>query len=291
MSRNTPRLLIASHPGKPTTTPKCFTAGSRFETVRGSSSSDAVLARGLQLHAGMTRPPTLFAHVARGLSHFAELLWPARCAACDAVGRAPFCADCALALLETPSGCPVCGVPQPEEQLPSLIPRRCAACVAQAPPFAQVRAPYLYWGALAEAIAAFKYRGRAELAEGLSALFLAAEAPRVDVIAPVPLHPRRLRERGYDQAHLLAVELGKRLRLPVRPLLRRVRATRPQVGLDREGRAYNVLGAFRASGPVRGLRVCLVDDVFTTGATARAATLALLEAGAREVVVRALARA
>lgn len=245
----------------------------------------------MHIHGGMTRLSPFFAHVARALAFLAELVWPPRCAACDAVGRSPFCADCALALLETPCGCPVCGAPQPEEDLPALIPRRCGACTAQGPPFAQARAPYLYWGALAEAITSFKYRGRAELAEGLSALFLLAETPRVDVLVPIPLHPRRLCERGYDQAYLLAVELGKRLRLPVRPLLRRVRSTRQQVGLDREGRAHNVLGAFRALGPVRGQRVCLVDDVFTTGATARAATLALLEAGAREVVVRTLARA
>lgn len=251
----------------------------------------------LHLPWAMTRPlrslrsAHTFAPLVRGLSQLAALLWPARCAACDVVGRAPFCGDCAPSLLETPCGCPVCGAPQPEELLPALIPRRCGACAAQAPPFAQARAPYLYWGALAEAISAFKYRGREDLAESLSALFLLAEAPRVDVLVPVPLHPRRLRERGYDQAHLLAVELGKRLGMPARPLLRRVRSTRPQVGLDREGRLHNVLGAFRARGAVRGQRVCLVDDVFTTGATARAAALALLEEGAKEVVVRALARA
>lgn len=227
----------------------------------------------------------------RGLGALGRLLWPPRCAACDAAGEEPFCPSCAESLLESPPGCPVCGDPQDAALLPEVVPRRCARCADRAPPFARARAPYLYWGALAEGIEAFKYRGREELAWPLSALLVAAGAPRVDALVPVPLHPRRLRERGYDQAWLLARAAGERLGLPVRALLERRVATRPQVGLDRAGRARNVAGAFSAAPGARGLSLCLVDDVFTTGATAGEAARALLLAGARRVEVRTLARA
>jgi predicted amidophosphoribosyltransferase len=100
-----------------------------------------------------------------------------------------------------------------------------------------------------------------------------------------------LRERGYDQARLLAVGAAKRFRLPVESLLNRVRMTGQQVGRDRVARERNVRGAFRASPRARDLRICLIDDVLTTGATAAAATEALLEAGAARVEVRTLARA
>ena len=111
------------------------------------------------------------------------------------------------------------------------------------------------------------------------------------MVAPIPLHAARLRERGYDQAALLAREAGRRFGLPLRPLLVRVRPTRQQVGLDRTRRDQNVRAAFRALRGAAGVRVCLIDDVLTTGATAAEAARALLFAGAIRVEVRTLARA
>jgi ComF family protein len=108
---------------------------------------------------------------------------------------------------------------------------------------------------------------------------------------PIPLHLRRLRQRGYDQAELLAAGASRRFGLPLAGLLLRVRETGQQVGRDRTSRERSVLGAFRARGPVQGARICLVDDVLTTGATASAAAAALLDAGAARVEVRTLARA
>jgi ComF family protein len=122
-------------------------------------------------------------------------------------------------------------------------------------------------------------------------LFAGCEPPRADVVAPLPLHASRLHERGYDQAHLLAAAAARRFGLPLVPLLVRVRATRHQVGLDRRRRAQNVAGAFRADARAEGLRVCLVDDVLTTGATAAEGAGALLRRGAISVEVRTLARA
>jgi len=220
-----------------------------------------------------------------------NLLFPTRCAACDVLGESPFCATCAETLVPAPAGCPVCGVPQDEALLPALKPRRCPHCRVQPPRFALASAAYLHGGALAEAIYRLKYERREDLGVELGVLFEACTVPRSDLLVPIPLHRRRLRQRGYDQARLLADGASRRFRIPVAPLLRRVRETGQQVGRDRTARERSVRGAFAASGRVLGLRICLIDDVLTTGATASAAAAALLEAGAARVEVRTLARA
>jgi ComF family protein len=219
------------------------------------------------------------------------LLFPDRCGACETLCDGPFCSSCADTLMPVGAGCPVCGEPSDEALLPALRPRRCPRCRASPPPYERARAPYLLGGALADAIHRFKYEGREELARPLSALFAGCEAPRADVIVPVPLHASRLRERGYDQAALLARHAARRWGLPLRPLLRRIRPTRQQVGQDRRRREENVRGAFRAAAAAADLRICLVDDVLTTGATAAEAAGSLLRAGAIRVEVRTLARA
>ena len=211
------------------------------------------------------------------LERASAMLFPDRCGACWKECEGPFCETCAESLVPTPAGCPVCGEPADEALLPALRPRRCARCRERAPPFAKARAPYLHGGPLAEAIWRLKYDG--------------CEAPRSRLVAPIPLHVSRLRERGYDQAALLARAAAQRFGLPYADLLLRARPTKAQVGLDRTRRETNVRGAFRARRPVPGARVCLVDDVLTTGATAAEAARALLAAGASSVEVRTLARA
>ena len=217
-----------------------------------------------------------------------DLIFPLRCAACDAPGESPFCGVCAETLVPLGGGCPLCGAPSDDAP---LRPRRCVHCRARPPPFALATAPWLHGGALAEAIHRLKYDRREDLGPALGVLFEGCAPPRSDCLCPIPLHPRRLRERGYDQARLLADAASKRFRLPVESLLARVRDTGQQVGRDRAARERNLRGAFRASPRARGLRVCLIDDVLTTGATAAAAAEALLLAGAARVEVRTLARA
>jgi ComF family protein len=141
-----------------------------------------------------------------------------------------------------------------------------------------------------------KYRNGRALALPLGSIMATwcdAHALRADVIVPVPLHPDRLRERGYNQAALLARELERRVGLPVREsVLSRVRYTRSQMELDAEARRRNVQGAFRcADGRVRGQHVLLVDDVCTTGATIAACADALRAGGAARVEALTLARA
>ena len=216
-----------------------------------------------------------------------ETLFPDRCAACDAPLEAPFCGPCADTLVPCEGGCPVCAAPADD----LLKPRRCAACRERAPPFARAAAPYLHGGALMEAIHRLKYERREDLARCLGVLFDACEPPKAHALVPIPLHPSRLRQRGYDQARLLAAAAGSRFGIPVRDVLVRHRRTPHQVGLDRQARERNLRGAFTANGDLTGLRLCLIDDVLTTGATAAAAATALLEAGAARVEVRTLARA
>ena len=147
-----------------------------------------------------------------------------------------------------------------------------------------------YGGPLRRAIHRFKYEGERSLALELGALVAArvaadlATGVALDVVVPASLHPDRARLRGYDQAAMLAAEVAARTGLPLAPVLRRTRASRPQVDLDRAERAANLRGAFAAEpGSLRGLGVALVDDVATTGATLAAATGALRAAGARAV--------
>lgn len=147
-----------------------------------------------------------------------------------------------------------------------------------------------YGGPLARAIRRFKYDGERALSGELGDLVAAcvaadlARGVRLDVVVPAVLHAARAGDRGYDQAQLLAARVAAACALPLRAPLRRVRASRPQVELDRAARAENVRGAFIAeAGALHGLAVALVDDVATTGATLAAASGALRAAGAAAV--------
>jgi ComF family protein len=148
------------------------------------------------------------------------------------------------------------------------------------------------------AIHELKYRGRRRVAGRLVEKLLEQGSARAllegcDLVVPVPLHPRRLRERGYNQASLLAQELGRRTGRPCgEGALVRRKDTTPQYGLSAAARRRNVAGAFavRRRGLIAGRVVTLVDDVFTTGATSYACARALKEAGAREVRLLSLAR-
>ena len=153
----------------------------------------------------------------------------------------------------------------------------------------------VYRGALESAVHALKYGKRADLASPLGALLrgpwteLGREA---DALVPVPLHPRRLRERGYNQAALLAARLASTASTRCRArALTRIRQTRPLPGLDRAERAAQVAGAIIARRPLPEARIVLVDDVVTSGSTVRECRQALEDAGARVVGVVALARA
>lgn len=171
----------------------------------------------------------------------------------------------------------------------------CVSCRNECEPVAQggriaVRAAGAHAGPLQAAVRRLKYGGEPGLAHDLGALVALelardlARGERVDAIVPVPLHRSRARTRGYDQATLLAEVVAAQTGLPLRRALHRIRGGRPQVELDRTARAANIRGAFMAeAGSLRGLRVALVDDVVTTGATLLDAAAAARAAGARAV--------
>ena len=175
----------------------------------------------------------------------------------------------------------------------------CGRCLAHPGAYTRARAIGIYDGSLREAIHALKFNGQTRLAVSLGLLLWAAyqrywRVGEIDVIAPVPLHSRRLRRRGFNQAYQLiqAWELPVET-IVVRDLLVRRRDTAPQSGLDRRQRQMNIKHAFAVnrSGASAGKQVLLVDDVLTTGATAEACANVLLQDGARRVDVLTVARA
>lgn len=229
---------------------------------------------------------------------FFSLFFPQVCPACEKdakSGNSHFCALCGKGFSEnmiTSPFCAVCGIPF---QKSAGVDHACGKCLKEKTPFKEARSAFIYDGAVLEAIHSFKYRGRVILAAPLGRL--AAQAAifshTPDVIMPVPLHKERLQERGFNQSLLIAKEVAKIIKKDVDYMnLKRERLTAPQVDLKAGERARNVEGAFALARPdeVKGKRVLLVDDVFTTGSTISECSKVLKKAGA-EVFALTLARA
>ncbi|HEX6211185.1 MAG TPA: ComF family protein [Methylomirabilota bacterium] len=231
-----------------------------------------------------------------------DLVFPALCPVCDASlargRRDPLCGACWAAIPRiAPPWCERCGLPLGLAPSPSLPPlTTCGPCRADPPGWDWARAGAEYLGVVRDAIHAFKFEGRRGLARPLAALVLEQAGGESDptpgaVLVPVPLARARERERGFNQAALVAERLAAGLSLPMRPgWLARVRATAPQSDLGAAERRANVRGAFAAAPAVAGRSVIVVDDVLTTGATAAECARALRSAGAARVGVLAVAR-
>jgi len=226
----------------------------------------------------------------RSRSSWLDWLLPPRCGSCRSLGawlcdgclarvrrlREPLCPRCGRELEFAGSGC---------------------GCRRRLRWLARSTSAAAYEGPLETALHRFKYEGWRALAPALADLVEdrlrdEASAGQRPLVLSVPLHPRRLRARGYNQSELLAAELRRRVRLdPPAGRLVRVRDTPPQVGLDRPRRRANVAGAFGWRGPSPAGRACVViDDVATTGATLEACAAALRSAGSGPVVGLTVAR-
>jgi competence protein ComFC len=226
--------------------------------------------------------------------------YPEVCQLCGSQRAAPqegfVCARCwSQVRFIKPPFCERCGLPFDGE---ITTPFECANCREMELHFRSARSAVAAGGVVLEAIHRYKYQRALWFEPFLADLLIRQAAPELrgagwNLIAPVPLHPTKKREREFNQAERLADRLGAALQIPVnKNLLRRVVPTRTQTLLTREQRAANVRNAFRVLGGRRlhGERVIVVDDVLTTGATTSACAKALLAAGAGEVCVWTVAR-
>lgn len=218
--------------------------------------------------------------VAAGLKWFGE-----DCLLCGArSGPELLCADCAADLPALPEHCPRCALPSP---LGSV----CGTCLASPPHFDGTTALWLYEFPCDRLVQALKYRARLALASFFARSLASRPLPGADLLIPMPLHPDRLAQRGFNQAVEIARGLAKRTGLAVRLRgARRVKHTAPQAELPYEERARNVRGAFACDLDLAGKCVAVVDDVMTTGATLNELARVLKRAGAARVENLVIAR-
>jgi ComF family protein len=205
-----------------------------------------------------------------------DLLYPPRCGGCNDAGAGWWCPSCAAKVQRLDAARAIRSITLPDD---TQIDAFSAALFA--PP-------------LREGIHRFKYESQPQLADAFGALmcnaWLASDL-QVDAFVPVPLHPSRRRERGYNQSELLARVMSRHRKVPMRNYLKRLRHTEQQAHLGAHERRANVKDAFLADAAVRDCRIALVDDVLTTGATLAECALALKQAGATHVTAITLARA
>lgn len=213
---------------------------------------------------------------------------PASCILCgDNSWHAAFCPACTRSLPWLPAAhCPRCAIPTLDGGL-------CGQCLKAPPAFDQTHATFLYTDALAQLIPAAKFGTRWSLLPALTQLMLPAltTVDRPDLLVPLPLHPQRLQERGYNQAQEIAKPLAQALCLPLEnQLLQRIKDTEHQARLSEKARHLNVRRAFATQTDLTGKHIALIDDVMTTGASLDAAAQALKRAGAARVDCWILAR-
>lgn len=200
------------------------------------------------------------------------------------------CHGCRSDLPPNRSACRLCAQPLPTDRE-----NICGSCLRHPPPF-RAFAPFLYAPPLDRLIIELKFGDRLYLGRTLGALLAEAAVQRApempQLLVPVPLHPARLRERGYNQAMELARPLRRQLGIPIVDAVERIRATPGQAGLSARERRRNVRGSFKVkdAGVAKGKRVAIVDDVLTTGATAAEMARCLTRAGAASIIVWTLAR-
>jgi ComF family protein len=224
---------------------------------------------------------TLFNTCARNLHAWAG----GDCLLCGAEsGPELLCAACAAELPALAESCPRCALPSPAAAV-------CGSCLNRPPRFDATLALWRYEFPCDQLVQALKYRARLALAGFFARSLASRPLPEVDLIVPMPLHPKRLAERGFNQALEIARGLARRLDRPIEPRgVRRVKHTLPQTELPYEERAKNVRGAFLCDLDLSGKSVAVVDDVMTTGATLDELARTLKRAGATRVENFVIAR-
>lgn len=236
----------------------------------------------------------------RFVSPFLDLLFPPICHCCRAFiplpGEVRLCPGCLEGTL--PIEGPLCGCCGRPFATAGGMDHLCGDCILDPPPFFAARSALRYEKSTRELIHSFKYGYKVMLRRPLALLaaphldrFVAGFGP--DLILPVPLHVRRLRQRGFNQALLVAELFSSRWHIPLsRDNLRRTRWTEPQINLSATERADNVRGAFSLAHPecLAGKKVLVVDDVYTTGSTVKECCRVLMKEGGAVAAVLTLAR-
>ena len=236
----------------------------------------------------------------RLLNDISAIIFPPQCLACAEIINSPanlaFCGSCREKIrFITGSHCPVCGIPFLSSPASSHI---CGNCLENKLYYTQARAVANFETIIMEAIHRFKYGRSISTGNALGSFMADFSFPDFDfaeysLLIPVPLHVKRLRERGFNQSLLLADKLGKKHKLPVSfSLLKRHKFTLTQTGLNKTEREENIKGAFVVTDKkkVSDENIILVDDVYTTGATINECAKTLLKTGAQKVAVLTLAR-
>jgi ComF family protein len=240
----------------------------------------------------------------QALDSVLNIVYPENCFICAApVSRRQDCGLCSscwnkiLALKIGRPRCPSCGLPLNTTNAESE--NLCGRCIIQLPAYSGARSFGHYEAEMSRMVQELKFYGRKKLATLLSPLMVSVfyecwRRDSFDLIVPIPLHPKRKRERGYNQSELLARAIAAQTAITVnnRALIR-IRSTLPQIGLSDSQRFENVRKAFKCSdaGKISGKRILLIDDVMTTGATVSSAAQTLMEAGCFRVSVLTAARA
>jgi len=229
-----------------------------------------------------------------------QFFLPPQCPCCEKFleeGQQGVCSNCLSEIRWiVPPFCSICGIPFISKEIEG---HPCGACMTHRKYFTMARALGAFEGSLQEAIYRWKYEGKTHLtpflaewmAEGLNRYW---EPDSLDLLIPVPLHPQRLRQRGFNQALLLVKELSRRTGIPYpKTILQKKKSTIPQVNLSGVEREKEVRGTFHVIGreELLGKSVLLVDDVYTTGATVNECSKVLLRGGAERVDVLTLAHA
>ncbi|MCP5195882.1 MAG: ComF family protein [Gammaproteobacteria bacterium] len=231
--------------------------------------------------------------LAAELEWFQHLLLPPTCLLCGAAGAADrdLCAGCTADLPRNVLACAICALPLPMGQASP-----CRDCRLQPPDYDRAFAPFCYRPPIDFLMRRLKFNGRLSHARLLGELFadtlIERGGPWPDCIVPVPLHPLRLRERGFNQSLELAHPAVRRLHIPLQAEgLQRIRYTTPQIQLDARARQVNPRGAFVLDRLLPGARVALIDDVMTTGSTVSECARVLRAGGATDIEVWVIARA
>jgi ComF family protein len=246
---------------------------------------------GVMLMAGRQLSTEIFPRVNKWIKYGHDWLLPPVCVLCGRAGSEghDICHACAAELPWLQNGCRRCAIPLPQEGI-------CGACLKKPPAFDSAFAAFEYDAPADSLIQGLKFNARLYnarlLGEVMARRLQECGVERPQLLIPVPLHARRLRERGFNQALELARPLARTLELPLRPeICRRLRATPPQTGLDAKARRRNLKGVFEVK-PIAGIsHVAIVDDVMTTGSTVGAMARALKRAGVARVDVWICARA